>query len=346
VVGNGGYFMTNTLKSRLTLYKNVGTLSQPSYSLVTRDFASISTSTISNRTRIVPAFGDIDSDGDADMIIGDANGDIHWYENTAGAGMPCNFSIFKFKHFNITPTSSNAHPHLVDVNRDGLLDLVVGQLNGRLAYHKNTGTATTPSFSLMTNFFGGVNVNTNPSAFLGDGSSTPFLYDDGGTYKLLCGSINGRIFLYDNIDGNLTGIFTKADTSVNSIYEGLYSAVQYVDVNGDGKRDLFTGNYCGGLSFHSSKKPIGINETFGLNENVTVYPNPGSEIISITFDSEFTNGCYVELMDISGRILLRTASESNYTSLNVSSLAQGAYLVKIQSSDNTSRAIYRKIIVE
>jgi hypothetical protein len=219
-------------------------------------------------------------------------------------------------------------------------------LNGRLSYYKNVGTATVPSFSLITNFFGGVNVNTNPSAFLGDGSATPFMYDDGGTYKLLCGSINGKIFLFDNIDGNLGGSFTKADTSVNYIYEGLYSSVQYLDVNADGKRDLFTGNYCGGLSFHSSKKPIGVAEHFQNTETVAVYPNPASHQITVRLNSSSTGNMLLELIDISGRTLLTKESGTYQTSLDISSVAHGVYFLKVTDYRNSRNSIYKKIIIE
>jgi hypothetical protein len=297
--------------------------------LVTRDFASISTSTISNRLYIVPTFGDIDTDGDVDMILGDGNGDVHWYENTAGAGNPCNFSNFKYDCFNIN--AARAYPQLFDVNKDGRLDLLVGTLNGRLSYYKNTGTSSSPSFSLVTSNFGGVNVNTNPSVFLGDGSCSPFMFDDAGTTKLLSGSVNGKIFLYDNIDGNLTGTFNKADTSVNYIYEGLYSTVQYVDINGDSKRDLITGNYCGGLNFYSSAKPIGISEASNVSEPVIVYPNPCTQLFTVKVD-EHHQHISVELFDLNGKLLLKNKSETTLATVDAASFSKGIYLLKIFGS--------------
>jgi hypothetical protein len=254
--------------------------------------------------------------------------------------MPCNFTNFKYDCFNIT--AANAYPQLIDVNRDGLLDLLIGTLNGKLSFYKNIGTATSPSFSLITNFFGGVNVNTQPGNFLGDGSCAPFMYDVAGSYKLLCGSVNGNIFLYDNIDGNLSGNFNRLDTAVNFIYEGAYSTVQYVDINGDGKRDLLTGNYCGGLNFYSSTKPIGIKE-FSSDDGIVVFPNPGNE--NIIVKNENAENISVEIFDVEGRrILTRTAFES-VLSINVSSLAKGIYILKIDAG-KTKTSIYKKVIIE
>lgn len=278
IIGNAGYYNGGIKKTQLAYYRNIGTLSQPTYTLISRDYANLSSFvTTQTLTSVVPTFGDIDGDGDNDMVLGDYFGKIHWMENTAGASSPCNFSIFHNNGFGITTTSGAPYPQLFDVNKDGLLDLLIGLRNGRLAYYVNNGTATAPSFSMVTNTFGNVNVKGDPSKFSSDGSCAPFMFDDGGIYKLLCGSISGNIFYYDNIDGNLGGNFNRIDTNVNKINDGPNSTIQFVDVNNDGKRDLICGNYAGGLSFYSSKKAIGIDElNSGSEQTILVYPNPNN----------------------------------------------------------------------
>jgi hypothetical protein len=294
-----GYYQSGSNKTRLTFYKNTGTLSQPSYSLITRDFAGISTYTYT-MYGLVPSIADIDGDGDKDMILGDTYGKIHWYENTAGAGNPCNFSNFKYNFFGITTISSNAYPQVIDVDKDGILDLLIGMQNGRIAYYRNTGTTTAPAFSNITNTFGNVLVRGNPSIYL-TGNCAPFMFDDAGTYKLLCGSTSGRIFYYDNIDGNLSGNFNRLDTNVNKIYEGMQSALQYIDVNNDGLRDLITSNYAGGLCFFSSKNPIGIKETNLYSDAfLLAYPNPAHHTLTIQLN-EISGIFSIELNDLLGK---------------------------------------------
>lgn len=354
VIGNLGYYNGNSNQTKLTFYKNVGSFSQPSYSLVTRDFANLTALTATVVPAIgsmVPTFGDIDGDGDIDMVLGDSYGRIHWVENIAGFGNTCNFNIFKFNAFSISTasTSSHAYPQLIDVNRDGLLDLITGRHDGSLYYYRNNGTFNIPSFSLITKTFGGVNVKGDPSFYGGDGSCAPFMYDVGGNYKLLCGSISGRIFLYDNIDGNLTGNFNRVDTNVNKIFVGMQSAVQYMDITGDGKRDLLVGNYAGGLNYFSSNKSvIGIEELTNNNdENILVYPNPANDFLYVKCKDFNVERCEIELMDLCGKIILKQTNNDSYCYLNTATIAKGVYMLKINTRLNKHiQSIYKKIILQ
>ena len=68
--------------------------------------------------------------------------------------------------------------------------------NGKISFYKNTGSATTPAFSLITTSLGAVSVTANPLEYGLDGFAVPFFYDDTGATKLLVGSISGNIFQY------------------------------------------------------------------------------------------------------------------------------------------------------
>jgi FG-GAP-like repeat len=136
LIGNYGYYGNGVLNARLTLYQNIGSAAVPSYSLITRDYAGLSTRTLSNSLPLnnaMPTAGDIDNDGDVDICIGTSSGQIHWLENTAGAGNVCNFSVFKENPFSFTTGSSAAAPQLFDLDADGKLDLLIGTKNGRIS---------------------------------------------------------------------------------------------------------------------------------------------------------------------------------------------------------------------
>lgn len=346
LIGNHGYYTVNTNLTRITYYRNIGTTAQPSYSLITRDYAGISSYvTTYTLSGLVPAAGDIDSDGDYDLLLADLYGKINWLENTAGPGNPCNFSVF---HNNFFSTGqSSPYPQVIDVNRDGLLDLLVGIRNGKLAYYKNIGTSTAPSYSMITNALGNVNVKGDPQLYTTDGSTAPFMYDEGGNYKLLCGSINGRIFLYDNIDGNLTGNFNRIDTNVNKINDGPHSTLQYVDINGDGKRDLIVGNHGGGLTFYSSKAPIGINELAQEQNLISIFPNPANDVIEIRAENNYAGKLMVEITDILGKTLASHSSSSGYMKINCSNMSKGVYFFRINSVvDKQSFYSVKKVIIQ
>lgn len=350
LIGNNNYYVNGSKNTRLTLYQNIGNLSQPSYSLITRDYASMSTAllTYTSMYGLVPTTGDIDGDGDTDIILGDTYGKIHWLENTGGAGNLCNFSNFKYNYFGITTTSSDACPQLIDVNRDGLLDLIIGMRNGSIAYYRNNGTAIAPSFINITNTFGNLNVRGNPSVYL-FGSCFPFMYDDAGTYKLLCGSMSGRIYYYDNIDGNLTGSFNRIDTNVNKIYEGVQCSVNYLDLNNDGIRDLIVGNYSGGLSFFSSKNAIGIfeNDNDLVDEFFNVYPNPANDALMIRSLKNNSGNLQIQLYDVVGNLVYNQNNTSTENKIDTKVFAKGVYILHLRLAEkNQNKVFHKKIIIE
>lgn len=329
LLGNLGYYnmyLNNSNISSLTYYQNIGTISTPQYSLITRDFLNLSSL---NKLNLVPTAGDIDNDGDIDLIIGDSQGKIHWFENTAGAGFPCNFSIPHLNAFSISIISPPAFPQLFDVNDDGKLDLIIGNKQNKLLYYQNIGSFSVPSYTLITNNFGNVNTNPNPIMYAGDGGCVPFMYKESNKKYLLCGTVNGNLYLYDQIENNYTGNFRLLDTMVNNIRAGIKSAPQYVDINNDGIKDLIIGNYSGGIYYFSSRA-VYVSEYLLNNDHFNIYPNPAMNEIFIensnTYDFNFQ---LLEIRDLSGKKLRCTFNKLNENTwiCDVSQLSAGIYFL-------------------
>lgn len=324
IVGNLGYYTINTNKSKIAYYKNIGTLSSPSFSLITKDFQNLSQFNIYS---MAPTFGDIDSDSDQDLLIGDSNGQLHLFLNSAGIG---NAAIYTtpVSNYSSIDVGSFAYPQFVDVDSDNKLDLLIGSQNGRIAYYKNIGTSSTPSFSLQTSFFGGVDVKQ--FGYI-TGYSVPFLYKDAGQTKLLVGSEIGNLYFYNQIDGNLNGTFNRLDTALYKINEGTRCYPFFEDINGDGLRDLVIGNHAGGLAFFRGSDVVQVKEIEIEKSQITLYPNPTNYDLYIQIDSELQTDYKLSVYDLLGKEVFEIKLDSKFTRLDISMLTKGIYMFKLNA---------------
>ena len=220
-------------------------------------------------------------------------------------------------------------PQLIDVDRDGLDDLLIGERSGVLNYYRNTGTAGNPFYTLMNSNFGGVNVLLAPSI---QGNSVPFLYDNNGNYELLVGSESGYIYYYNNIDGNLSGTFTLVDSSYESIYEPARVSLSRFDIDNDTNADLVTGNFAGGVRFYTHYNAAGINTNNENPENLfTLFPNPAGDYIHLLLKKVLTTKSIdVSIIDVMGRNLCSyKLSVSDNIVIPVAELKAGFYFIRI-----------------
>jgi hypothetical protein len=248
-----------------------------------------------NMQQLYPAFGDLDGDGDLDMVLGNGNGTLLYYENTAGAGNPASFVLKDANYFKIDVGGSSA-PQLVDVDHDGLLDLLIGNETGTISYYRNFGSATIPLFKSVTDSpFGGVNVQ---DYFNFNGFSIPFLthLNKSDSSTLLVGCAAGTIYQYTNIDNNLNGTFTRFDSAYSFINTGSASTISGADLNGDGIPELVIGNYRGGVTIYdtsttqSLKTTTGVNPVYYAVPKARIYPNPTSGTFTLQIINQNEGG--------------------------------------------------------
>lgn len=326
LTGNDFYYNPNPnlAYSRFSYYKNIGTNTQPMFTLITDDWLGLSAIT---QYGLFSSFGDLDGDNDDDLLLGNADGILIYYQNTAGPGMPCNF-VFASPMFQGIDIGNNSTPQIIDVNRDGKNDLLIGERSGVLNYYENTGTIINPVFTLISANFGGVNV-LQPSSVAG--YSNPVLFDNGNGYELLVGSDKGSIFYFNNIDGNLNGTFTLVDSAFQGIYEPKRVTLSRADIDGDLKYDLLTGCNAGGMRLYTQSSPslLTVSET---PPSFVIIPNPASDFCRIQVsDCDFFNEGVLTISDITGKELSRNKINSSVMQLNTTYLTSGLYLARLES---------------
>jgi len=317
----------STFRSRISLYKNIGTASNPEFQFVTNDFANIAHRKL---VGVVPTFGDIDGDTAMEMIIGKSDGTLDLYDNTNKFGQPMNMVLAQTNYQGIHIGSFGyAAPQLVDLDGDGLLDLVIGDKAGTLYYYRNTGTKTNPVFTLVTDSLGGVVVCKHWQSNYG--SSVPcFFKDSTNHFRLFVGSESGYIYYYKDIDNNLSGHFTLKDSMVSFIYEGYRSAVAVANLRNDTFPDMIVGNYGGGVTFYKgiTPPPAGIPEYAQSNSITTLaFPNPADGELSIKFRDNITiETATVSIFNIIGQsVKCSTAISQGNIIVNTTSLDNGLY---------------------
>lgn len=326
IIGNYGYFESaGNYSSRLMLLRNTGTATDPVFEVVTDDYAGLAKLGFN---AIYPAFGDMDGDGDQDMISGDEDGSLHYFRNDGGAGNPADFTLAEAYYFDID-VGQSAKPQVYDVNRDGMPDLLVGERSGTVNYFENTGTAEEAVFSTNPTVeeFGLVDVMPECCT----GFSAPFMTTDSvGNSLLYVGSEQGKLYLFNNINGNLEGSFTAVD----SLY--LYSinlSVSGTDLDDDGEMEFVAGEFAGGISFLEGGDPpsLGVPDQAAIQDRIKIYPNPARNYIYIKTSGSFSDRDFeIRISNLLGKTMINTTIYSGTNGYaDIRSLPAGVYLIQV-----------------
>lgn len=327
VIGvNNTYGHDQIFHHGLWLYKNIGTASSPAFLFITKDFASLDTYPLNQLT---PFFADADQDGDDDLFCGTYDGTIIYLENLSGPTGEAEFAdpVFVYQGIDV---GQNSAPCLFDMDEDGKLDMVVGEMNGNLNYYHNTGTVSDPVFTLENEIFGGVDVREEGYV---TGYSKPFFFkNENDSINLLVGSQSGKIYLFNEIEDALLGEFYEADTNYLEFPSGTFISIMRSDIDADGKTDYLTGSIRGGIQVFERINPDAITNYHSVNQ-FNIYPNPATTSITISLKTNLIAPHIVKIMNASGMLISQVEMKSEILQIPVHSFPNGIYFIQISGEE-------------
>jgi hypothetical protein len=232
----GAYNASNTIAKNLYFYKQG---KQENFSLQTKQF--LNTIDIGNES--IPAAGDLDGDGDNDLL----------FANKIDPGAQNTSIIYRFEN-RTTDSQTELHqrgslkglpnayhlaPALGDLDGDGLDDLLLGSWKGAVAYYRNSDSGFEEVDPALVDL---PRVNNSVPA-LGD-------LDADGDLDLLVGSSGGDVYLLRNEGSSDKPKFVLKEQALPEIEANHRSAPTLHDIDADGDLDLFIGTQNEGVLFY------------------------------------------------------------------------------------------------
>ncbi|MBN2355196.1 VCBS repeat-containing protein [candidate division KSB1 bacterium] len=240
-----------------------------------------------------PNLEDFDGDGDLDLICGEFLDRLTWFENIGSRDNP-EFDQGRFLENEdglIRMDVEMIIPTAIDWDKDGDIDLVVGDEDGRVALIENSGTV----LNRMPVFKSPVYFQQQADLVKFGALVTPFSidWDHDGDEDLICGNTAGYLGFIENLDGGdppkwQRPVLLRAEGQTIRIMAGEngsiqgpaerkwgYTTLSVADWDHDGLEDIMVNSIWGKVEWY---KNIGSRNAPALAPAQPVQVDRGSEI--------------------------------------------------------------------
>ena len=188
---------------------------------------------------------DWDNDGRKDLIVGQSDGSVKLFANVGTEISPSFGSgVDVLAGAGILSVGAGAAPVVVDYDRDGAKDLLIGNQSGQVLVCVNQGTDASPQFA-------------EPVVVLQtEGAVVPFPvdWDENGSLELLL-TVNGNVLVFAQVEGQYQPI--QAFGKKGDIYRGAFP----IALQGEGKQ-LLVGQTDGEVVFMSGNNNMPVASYF------------------------------------------------------------------------------------
>ena len=280
---------------RIRLYLNVGTNANPVFNQ-TNYITLADGDTLTAGSRCAPAVMDFNGDGAKDILCGQVDGFLYFFENQGSNADPqlMNYEFLKTGSIGID-VGSTSRVAPIDWEGDGEMDLVVGCMEARLRlYRQSPSTLPAPTLDVVYHGPGnipatGARLEFNAAIF--NMSDLPLQFDIWSDVKLPSGFFAGPLLNFDEI---LLPPFSGATRNATQLLperapEGLYTYHAYAgdqrrlqvyseddfsvyktnmespaSVNSREQMAATSADSCGGIRFRASPNPFNSETTLSL----------------------------------------------------------------------------------
>jgi hypothetical protein len=294
-------------------FQNTGSASNPQFAAPSMNpFGLVSVNEFA-----VPAFADLDGDGDMDLLVGEYYGAMKYFQNTGSASNP-QFAAPQTNPFGLVSTYYNSFPVFADLDGDGDMDLLVGEYYGAMQYFQNTGSASNPQFAApVMNPFGLISTDELAIADFAD-------LDGDGDLDLLVGEYYGAMQYFQNTGSASNPQFAAPQMNPFGLVSVQDFAIpKFADLDGDGDMDLLVGEYYGAMNYFENISLVGIRQ-LTKGADFLLFPNPAKDVISIKTEDRFSR---IEIFDAAGKSV--SVSDGSILAFNLANLNKGTYLMKL-----------------
>ncbi|MEO9966058.1 MAG: T9SS type A sorting domain-containing protein [Reichenbachiella sp.] len=321
VLGNAGRMKDGNYTSSLSYFRSLAT----GLEWQTDDLFGLSSL---GYTHIKPQLVDLNNDQITDLIFSGRdvlNASNIYYIINAGSNSELTFDLADIKEFNVDLTLLDDY-YLDDVDRDGLLDLLIGLSSGQLDYYRNVGTFESPNFTVESQEYLGLTATSERSNL----SITAGDVDGDGESDLITTDRTGELLIYSNYRaGNALAqasvLSLESNSSLVPTRLGRISKPAIGEFTGG--TSVVVGSIQGGVYFFNVA-----GESSDNNLTLRAFPVPSSNDKIVNFLSNQSN-TRLEIFSLTGKKIHELwLSAYSLSSVDLSSLVDGMYLAKATSN--------------